>query len=108
MSSEERPLETVTKMFGHIFKGANSQKSTRRPHAARSGGGAHLVYTNGTGKMDCDVLDYSQKGAKLRPGDIAALPKFFELHLAGGGAFLCELTHRGPDHVIVRFISNNV
>lgn len=95
-------------MFGHFFKGANSQKSTRRPHAARSGGGARLVFTNGMGNMDCDVLDYSQKGAKLRPNEIAALPKFFELHLAGGGAFLCELTHRKSDHVIVRFIPNNV
>jgi len=95
-------------MFGQFFKGVHSQRSERRPHAARSGGGAHLVFSNGMGKMDCTVLDYSQKGATLRPTEIDSVPKFFELHLAGGGAFLCELTHRKSDHVIVRFITSNV
>jgi hypothetical protein len=95
-------------MFGQFFKGVYSQKSERRPQAARSGGGAHLVFTNGMSNMGCIVLDYTQKGAKLQPSEIDSLPKFFELHLAGGGAFLCELTQRRPDHVIVRFIPNNV
>ena len=93
--------------FGQFFKGVNSQRSESRPHAARSGGGAHFVFSNGMDNMDCIILDYSQKGAKLRPTDIDAMPKFFELHLAGGAAFLCELTHRKSDHVIVRFIPNN-
>lgn len=94
--------------LGQFFKGVRSQGRDRKPQAARSGGGAHLVFSNGLSNMDCVVLDYSQKGAKLRPTDINAMPKFFELHLAGGAAFLCELTHRKSDHVIVRFIPNNI
>lgn len=94
--------------LAQFFKGVRSQGSDNKPRGARSGAGAHLVFSNGLSDMKCIVLDYSQKGAKLRPDDIDAMPKFFELHLAGGGAFLCELTHRKSDHVVVRFIPNNV
>lgn len=94
-------------MFGLFFKGANSQKGHRRPQATRGGGAAHLVFSNGMEDMNCAVLDYSLNGAKLRPTEIDSVPKFFELHLAGGDAFLCELTQRKPDHVIVRFIPNS-
>lgn len=95
-------------MFGQFFRGVSSQKSDRRPHAARSGSGAHLVFSNGMTNMDCIVLDYTDRGATLRPSDMDSVPKFFELHLAGGGAFLCELTNRKSDHVIVRFITNTI
>lgn len=93
--------------LGQLFKGSVSQGSENKPHAARSGGGAHLVFSNGLSNMECAVLDYSQKGAKLQPSDIGEVPKFFELHLAGGGAFLCELTHRKSNHIVVRFIPSN-
>jgi hypothetical protein len=94
--------------LAEFFKGAISQGSENKPHAARSGGGAHLVFSNGLSNMECAVLDYSYRGAKLQPTDLDAVPKFFELHLAGGGAFLCELTHRKSDHIVVRFIPNNI
>jgi len=77
--------------------------TTREP--ARTG--AYIVCHGGPGVMDCRVLDLSPAGARLWLADTAGIPKFFELHMPDGEAYLCELKRRKADHIGVQFLERS-
>lgn len=64
--------------------------------------GAYITFQNQ--KMGCEILDISERGARIRVSDIDDLPKFFELHTVDGEAFLCEVKRRKPDEAGVQFL----
>ena len=76
----------------------------RRAERQETRQGAYVSYQSGRAKQYCQILDFSEKGARLRLADTMELPKVFQLHTVGGDAYLCELKRRKPDHVGVEFL----
>lgn len=54
--------------------------------------------------MDGMVLDMSATGAKIRPANIAGLPRRFELRCGYGRTYRCEVVRRSAFYLGVQFI----
>ncbi len=55
--------------------------------------------------VHCDILDFSVKGARLRPTDVSQVPKFFELRMPGQ-SYLCEVIRRKGEQLGVQFLQH--
>jgi hypothetical protein len=66
---------------------------------------AMLVFNGGHCSMDCQVLDLSKTGARLKPDDILVCPEQFTLKFPHGSVHLCEVRWRKGNILGVRFLS---
>ncbi|HMB77017.1 MAG TPA: PilZ domain-containing protein [Kiloniellaceae bacterium] len=58
---------------------------------------------DGRDRMNCTVMDLSDKGARLRPDDPLKIPDAFSLHLRDIDALPCQVTWRAGLYIGVRF-----
>jgi hypothetical protein len=66
--------------------------------------GAIIRFNKGYGALECVVRNLSENGAKLTFGETTAVPKAFELKIAGDETLRqAELRWRAPDCVGVSF-----
>jgi len=65
---------------------------------------AMLVFNGAHCSMDCQVLDLSGIGARLKPSDILVCPEQFTLKFSDGSVHLCEVKWRKGDILGVRFL----
>lgn len=80
---------------------SNDGRSSARRKYLRTG---TIVYNHGTSMMECAVFDLSETGARLRPVDLSLVPDTFELQVADGPTFKCEVIHRQEDQLGVQFV----
>jgi hypothetical protein len=67
--------------------------------------GAKLRFNGGYGALDCLVRNFSDKGARLAFGDIAAVPSRFEFRLSGAEAPVPAVVRwRGVEDVGIEFM----
>jgi hypothetical protein len=65
---------------------------------------AVIVYNDGFCTMDCQVIDYSEEGAKLKPLNPHDCPTYFELRIKHGPTRNCMVLRRYGHEVGVRFL----
>ncbi len=92
--------------FG-VFASAPDGVERRDAERQRTRLSAYVTFPNGTEQRDCQILDISPKGARLRLADSSTLPKFFELHTPTGDAYLCEVKRRKAAYVGVEFLQSS-
>ena len=82
------------------------QKSSERRRASRPRvlKGATLVFNGGNCSMNCQVLDLTKTGARLKPEDILLCPKEFTLKFNYGLVHDCEVKWRKGNMLEVRFL----
>ena len=66
--------------------------------------GANIAFNEGRSVLECRVRDLSAQGARLEFTTQQLLPHVFELHLASGAAWACELRWARGTLVGVRFL----
>ena len=66
--------------------------------------GAKIVINDGFSTFDCQVRNLSGHGAKLLAGGIIGIPQRFQLALADGRKFDCEMTWQNGQEIGVKFI----
>ena len=64
---------------------------------------AILVFSKGNCSMDCQILDLTKNGARLKPADMLVCPNEFTLKLPHGLVHECEVKWRKGDVLGVRF-----
>ena len=66
--------------------------------------GAVLRFNRGYGALECVVRNYSERGALLSMGDTAAVPRVFDIRIAGEEAIRqAEARWRSPTAVGISF-----
>jgi len=65
---------------------------------------AMIVYNDGFCTMDCDVVDYSVDGAKLKPLRGRDCPVYFQLRVKHGPTRNCMVVRRDGGKIAVRFL----
>ena len=65
---------------------------------------AMIVYNDGFCTMDCEVLDYSEDGAKLKPLNPRDCPIYFQLRVKHGPTRNCMVLRRTGREFGVRFL----
>lgn len=63
-----------------------------------------ISYNHGTTTMACAVFELSATGARVRPDDLSRVPDAFELQVADGPVFQCEVVHRKDGQLGVQFV----
>jgi hypothetical protein len=63
-----------------------------------------IAFQSGRCTMGCQILEYSDTGAKVRPADIILCPSEFVLKPQVGPARDCEVVWRKGEIVGVRFL----
>ena len=81
-----------------------AHRDRRRAQRQPSERNAYITFSDNSRIVQCDILDISDKGARIRPSDASLVPKFFELRMPAGGAYLCEVTRRKDDYLGVQFL----
>lgn len=76
----------------------------RRTGRTRVLKGALIVYRGGHCTMDCQILDYSEGGALVKPSDIIFCPDEFVLKPNVGPSRDCEVVWRKNGMIGVRFL----
>ena len=76
----------------------------RQAHRTRVIKKAMVVFNGGHCSMDCQVLDLSEIGARLKPDDILVCPEQFTLKFPHGSVHLCEVRWRKGNILGVRFL----
>lgn len=94
--------QKVKGLFGKADQAGKSMPDRRSAIRESANSGAFITFQNQ--KVGCEILDISDRGARVRVSDVNALPKFFELHTADGDAFLCEVKRRKADEAGVQFL----
>ena len=94
--------QKVKGLFGMAVDGEKLVPDRRSAIRETANSGAFITFQNQ--KMGCEILDISDRGARIRVSDGNGLPKFFELHTADGEAFLCEVKRRKSDEAGVQFL----
>ena len=94
--------QKVKGLFGKADQAAKPLPDRRSAVREASNTGAFITFQNQ--KMGCEILDISDRGARVRVSDMSDLPKFFELHTADGEHFLCEVKRRKADEAGVQFL----
>ena len=80
-------------------KSANKRREPR-PLVIKA---ATLVFNNGNCSMDCQILDLTKNGARLKPADMLVCPNEFTLKLPQGSVHECEVRWRKGGFLGVRF-----
>jgi len=80
---------------------ASPRRSNSRSKTLKS---AKIIFNKKQSVIDCFVRDLSPTGAKLRFGDVAAVPRTFILELHDGTRFDCERVRVVGLEVGVRFL----
>lgn len=80
---------------------SGERRRASRPYVLKS---ATIVFNQGNCTMDCQVLDLTKTGARLRPADILLCPKEFTLKLHHGVVHECEVKWRKGNILGVRFL----
>ena len=70
----------------------------------KASGPASMSIHNGSSSIDCDVLDWSDYGARLRPLNVATCPEKFTLITKDGGRFDCLVVWRHDERIGVKFL----
>jgi hypothetical protein len=65
---------------------------------------AMIVYNDAFCTMDCQVIDYSPDGARLRPLNPKDCPVYFELRIKQGPTRNCMVLRRSGREIGVRFL----
>ena len=78
----------------------SERRRASRPHVLKS---ATVVFNHGNCSMDCQVLDLTKTGARLKPVDALLCPKEFTLKLHHGLVHHCEVRWRRGNILGVRF-----
>src|SRR4029077_5655524 len=83
------------------------QKAGEKRHARRTLviNKGMVVFNDGHCSMDCQVLDLSKTGARLKPDDILVCPEQFTLKFPHGSVHLCEVRWRKGNILGFRFFS---
>ena len=81
-------------------KSAEKRRETR-PLVIKS---ATLVFNNGNCSMDCQILDLSKHGARLKPSDMLVCPNKFTLKMPHSSVHECEVKWRKGEMLGVRFL----
>jgi len=63
-----------------------------------------VVYNDGFCTMDCEVRDYSNEGARIRPLNPRDCPVYFQLRIKHGPTRNCMVLHRTGRDFGVRFL----
>jgi hypothetical protein len=66
--------------------------------------GGKIVFNANQSLFDCVVKDLSETGARLASDAGSAIPDEFDLRLADGRKFRCEVRWRKPGSVGVAFV----
>ena len=84
---------------------AKATKSDRRTSARRRTLQKAAILVDGRAELvDGMVLDMSDTGAKIRPGNMERLPARFELRCGYGRNYLCEVVRRSGFYLGVQFV----
>ena len=91
--------------FRIVSRAASPQKSADkrrepRPLVIKA---ATLVFNSGNCSMDCQILDLTKNGARLKPADMLVCPNEFTLKLPQGLVHDCDVRWRKGDVLGVRF-----
>jgi hypothetical protein len=81
--------------------GASPRRTNSRSKTLKS---AKIVFNKNQSVIDCFVRDLSPTGAKLKLGDIVAVPKIFVLELHDGTRHDCERVRAMGQEIGVRFL----
>jgi hypothetical protein len=65
---------------------------------------AMVVFNGANCSMDCQVLDLSVAGARLKPDNLLVCPEQFTLKFSDGSVHLCEVRWRKGNILGVRFL----
>jgi hypothetical protein len=84
----------------HDGKGADLRRHPRRRVLHR----ALIVFNDGNCSMGCQILDLSDKGARLMPADIILCPKEFLLKIQNGEPRHCVIVWRKSSQIGVRYV----
>jgi hypothetical protein len=80
---------------------ASPRRSNSRSKTLKS---AKIIFNKNQSVIDCFVRDLSDTGAKLKLGDVAAVPRTFMLELHDGTRLNCERVRVIGLEVGVRFL----
>jgi hypothetical protein len=82
---------------------ANPEERREKPRmpALRSG---VLVFKDGYCTMECEIIEISAGGARIKPLDPASCPKEFELRIKHGAKHICEVVRVHGREFAVRFL----
>lgn len=83
-----------------VVTGEDRRQTPRRRLLRR----AQIVFRNGYAVIDCIVLDLSEGGARLKLGNLLALPNRFELRMENAPPQIASICYRAPEVTGVRFI----
>jgi len=75
----------------------------RASHRHRTLKGGKIVLNDGFSTFDCTVRNLSDAGAKLIVAGIIGIPQRFQLALADGRRFDCEMIWHSAGEIGVRF-----
>jgi hypothetical protein len=78
----------------------SERRQSRRRKALKS---ALVVFKNGYCDIKCQILDFSEGGALLKPADIVQVPNQFLLKPSTGPSRECEVVWRGRTTIGVRY-----
>ena len=83
----------------------STQKIHERRQAVRDNnvGPASISFQDGGDSIDCDVIDCSDYGARIRPSDISKCPDKFVLTTYDGDHFDCLVVWRHDERIGVKF-----
>jgi hypothetical protein len=81
--------------------GVSPRRTNSRNKTLKS---AKIVFNKNQSVIDCFVRDLSPTGAKLKLGDIVAVPRAFVLELHDGTRFNCERVRAMGQEIGVRFL----
>lgn len=86
---------------------AKKTRSDRRMSARRRTLQKASILVDGKSELlDGMVLDMSDTGAKIRPGNMARLPSRFELRCGYGRTYSCEVVRRSGFYLGVQFVDD--
>jgi hypothetical protein len=83
---------------------AEEEEDARRATREKIFDRAVIVYNDGFCTMDCQVIDYSEIGARLKPLNPHDCPNHFQLRIAHGPTRNCVVLRRFGHEVGVRFL----
>lgn len=94
--------------FGVEFIEATGAKDqvydVRRTKREKLFGKGMIVYNDAFCTMDCDVVDYSAEGARLKPLNPRDCPAHFQLRIKQGPTHNCKVVRRSGAEIGVRFL----
>ena len=89
---------------GHAGTGHAQAGEARRSKREKLFDKAVIVYNDGFCTMDCQVVDYSEEGARLKPLNPRDCPVYFQLRIKHGPTRNCMALRRHGSEVGVRFL----